>query len=151
MLGIGINEVTPEDAQVAGLRSITGVKVSGYSGEDSPAQRAGLEPGDIITKVDGKPVDRVSALQRAVRAHGNAVEYVPIALILLGLAEGMGMPGWLLHLAGLALTVGRGLHGWYFLTEATRLNVRVAGMLLTVAVIALLSVGLVFHALARLL
>jgi uncharacterized membrane protein YecN with MAPEG domain len=93
----------------------------------------------------------VPSLQRAVRAHGNAVEYVPIALILLGLAEGMGMPGWLLHLAGLALTVGRGLHGWYFLAGATRLNVRVAGMLLTVAVIALLSVGLVFHALARLL
>ena len=91
----------------------------------------------------------VPALQRAIRAHGNAVEYVPVALILLGLAEGMGMPGWLLHLAGLALTAGRLLHGWYFLTGAARLNVRVAGMMLTVAVIALLSLGLVFHALAQ--
>lgn len=68
VLGVGINEVTPEDAQVAGLRTIAGVKVSGYSGEDSPARRAGLEPGDIIVKVDGRAVDRVSALQRAVRA-----------------------------------------------------------------------------------
>jgi serine protease Do len=76
VLGIGINEVTPEDAQVAGLRAIAGVRVSSYSGEDSPARRAGLEPGDIITKVDGQSVDRVSALQRAVRAKrpGDTVE-----------------------------------------------------------------------------
>ncbi len=76
VLGVGINEVTPEDAQVAGLRTIAGVKVSGYSGEDSPARRAGLEPGDIIVKVDGRAVDRVSALQRAVRAKkpGDNVE-----------------------------------------------------------------------------
>ncbi|WKW12777.1 Do family serine endopeptidase [Pseudogemmatithrix spongiicola] len=76
LLGVGIDEVTPEDAQVAGLRQIAGVKVSGYSGEDSPSRRAGLEPGDIITKVDGRNVDRVSALQRAVRAKkpGDTVE-----------------------------------------------------------------------------
>jgi S1-C subfamily serine protease len=36
--------------QVAGLREITGVKVQAYSGTDSPALRAGIEPGDIITK-----------------------------------------------------------------------------------------------------
>lgn len=76
VLGVSINEVTPEDAQVAGLRAIAGVKVGGYSGEDSPARRAGLEPGDIITRVDGQAVDRVSALQRAVRAKrpGDTVE-----------------------------------------------------------------------------
>ncbi len=76
VLGVGINEVTPEDASVAGLRDIAGVKVGGYTGEDSPARRAGLEPGDIITRIDGRAVDRVSALQRAVRGKrpGDTVE-----------------------------------------------------------------------------
>ncbi len=68
VIGVSIGEVSPEDAQVAGLREITGVKVQAYSGTDSPALRAGLEPGDIITKADGRSVDRVSALQRVLRA-----------------------------------------------------------------------------------
>jgi serine protease Do len=76
VLGVGINEVTPEDAEVAGLRVIAGVKVGSYTSDDSPAQRAGIEYGDIITKIDGRAVDRVSALQRAIRAKapGETVE-----------------------------------------------------------------------------
>ena len=45
------------------------MKVGGYSGDDSPARDAGLEPGDIIISADGKPADRVSTLQRIIRAH----------------------------------------------------------------------------------
>ena len=88
-------------------------------------------------------------LQLAIRAHGNACEYVPVALILLGLAEGLGMPGWLLHLFGLMLVVGRLLHGGYFLTGARRLNLRILGMMLTIGMIGAVALGLVFHALAR--
>jgi serine protease Do len=70
VLGIGIEDVSPEDAQVAGLKTIEGVTVQSYSPpEDSPAKRAGIEPGDVIVAVDGKPVDRVSTLQRIVRSH----------------------------------------------------------------------------------
>ncbi len=89
------------------------------------------------------------ALELAIRAHGNACEYVPVALILLGLSEGMGAPGWVLHILGLMLVAGRLLHGGYFLTGARRLNLRIAGMLLTVGMIGALALGLVFHALAR--
>jgi len=91
----------------------------------------------------------VRALELAMRAHGNACEYVPIALILLGLAEGMGAPGWALHGFGLMLVAGRALHGAYFLTGARVLKVRVLGMMLTLGMIGALALGLAFHALAR--
>lgn len=68
VIGVSIGEITPEDATVAGLREIAGVKVQAYSGTDSPALRAGIEPGDIITRVDNKPVARVGQLQRIVRS-----------------------------------------------------------------------------------
>ena len=35
---------------------------------------------------------------RRIRGHANAVETVPIFLILLGLSEGLGTPGWVLCL-----------------------------------------------------
>jgi serine protease Do len=70
VLGIAIDDVTPEDAQAAGLKTITGVKVGGFNPSDeSPAEKAGVEPGDVIVAIDGKAVDRVSALQRIVRTH----------------------------------------------------------------------------------
>ena len=70
VLGIAIDDVSPEDAQVAGLKTISGVKVGGFSPpDDSPAEKAGLEAGDVIVAVDGRSVDRVSALQRIVRTH----------------------------------------------------------------------------------
>ena len=76
VIGVGINEVTPEDAAVAGLKQIAGVKVGSYSGDESPALKAGIEPGDVIVKADGKAVDRVSALQRVIRAKkpGETIE-----------------------------------------------------------------------------
>ena len=69
ILGVSIQEVTPEDAQSAGLKEIRGAIVEGFNPPaNSPAKRAGLEPGDIIVAIDGIPVDRVSELQRIVRA-----------------------------------------------------------------------------------
>jgi serine protease Do len=76
VLGVGINSVTPNDAAAAGLKTIAGVRVDSYSGDDSPAKTAGLQIGDIITAINGKPVDRVNALQRVVRTRdpGETVE-----------------------------------------------------------------------------
>ena len=49
-------------------------------------------------------------LERAIRVHANFIEYTPIALILLVLAELQGAGAWLLHGTGLLLVVGRSLH-----------------------------------------
>jgi serine protease Do len=70
MLGVSIDSVTPADAKAAGVSAISGVKINGFNPtDDSPAQRAGLEPGDIIVAVDGRPIDRMSTLQRVIREY----------------------------------------------------------------------------------
>ena len=79
-LGIGIDDVSPEDAAVAGVKDIRGVLVRNFptvNGTDNtPAKQAGLQPGDVIITADGQPVDRVSTLQRIVRNHnpGETIE-----------------------------------------------------------------------------
>ena len=72
-----------------------------------------------------------AALERISRIHGNAAENIPIVLILLGLAEACGSSVVLLHLMGIALTLGRLLHAWG-LTRSPNASVgRAAGIGLT--------------------
>ncbi len=76
VIGVSIRDVTAAEAAAAKLTEVRGVQVGGYSTEDSPAKRAGLQEGDIILKADGKPADRVGTLQRIIRSHepGETVE-----------------------------------------------------------------------------
>lgn len=105
-----------------------------------------LRRGRQVALGDGGDAD----LLRAIRAHGNAVETVPLALILLGLSEGLGSPAWLIHLAGATLVVGRALHATHFRGADPGFRRRVAGMALTFAVIGTLSAGLIAHGIAGL-
>lgn len=85
-------------------------------------------------------------LTLAIRAHGNCAEYLPISLILLGLAElNQGLPIVLAGFAGLMIT-GRALHALAFLSDKTHLSRRVLGMKLTfiaISALALYAAGLV--------
>ena len=74
-------------------------------------------------------------LSRAVRAHGNFTEYVPLALILMALIELNGGPAPLLHGLGLALVIGRLLHAWGLSGSIGVSFGRVAGSIATWATI----------------
>ena len=65
-LGILVRDATANDAQYVGLPEIRGVLVQDFSTEGKAAERAGLEPGDIIVSVDGQPVQYVAQLQQIV-------------------------------------------------------------------------------------
>ncbi len=51
-------------------------------------------------------------LLRAVRIHGNFLEFVPIILFLMLLMEITGTSANILHGMGITLAIGRALHGW---------------------------------------
>jgi serine protease Do len=64
-LGISLNDVTPANASFFKLNEATGAIVAQVT-PDSPASRAGLKNGDVISAVDGQKVVNGSALQVAV-------------------------------------------------------------------------------------
>jgi len=75
-------------------------------------------------------------LQRVVRGHGNFTEYVPLALLLLGLLELGRVSIYVLHALGLVLLVARILHaGAFSFGPGHRFKWRVWGAGLTFAVL----------------
>lgn len=59
-------------------------------------------------------------LARAVRAHANFSEYVPLALLLVALVEaGTAVPVWGVHLLGMVLLLGRLMHGFLGINRST--------------------------------
>jgi uncharacterized membrane protein YecN with MAPEG domain len=53
-----------------------------------------------------------AATQRAIRGHGNFAEYVPLALVMMAMLELGRTSLYTLHALGIALLVGRILHGY---------------------------------------
>ncbi|ROQ93441.1 DegQ family serine endoprotease [Desulfosoma caldarium] len=66
-LGIMIQDVTPEIGESFGLKETKGVLVSDVV-KDSPAEKGGIEVGDIITKFNGEEVHDAHELSRRVAA-----------------------------------------------------------------------------------
>ena len=64
-IGVQIAPVTKDVAESLGLGKAQGVLVRGVE-EGSPAEKAGLEAGDIILRFDGKAIEKPADLPRAV-------------------------------------------------------------------------------------
>jgi uncharacterized protein len=71
------------------------------------------------------------AMERAVRAHGNFIEYVPLILLLLLMLELGGLAPLWIHVMGIALTIGRILHAWGLLSQPGESFGRATGIALT--------------------
>ena len=64
-IGVQIGQVTKDVAESIGLGKASGALVTGVE-SGSPAEKAGIEAGDIITRFDGKAIDKLADLPRLV-------------------------------------------------------------------------------------
>jgi serine protease Do/serine protease DegQ len=74
-LGVSMYTVTPDIAHSLGLNSAVGALVSQVV-EGSPAEKAGIRTGDVITSVNGQPVKSNSELRNSIglRRVGDKVD-----------------------------------------------------------------------------
>ena len=94
----------------------------------------------------------VPALDGAIRAHGNFIEYVPLALLLILLLELAAQAPLKLHLFGAALVIGRVLHAFGLSTRPGKTSVgRFWGTIVTWLVVLLASLNLIFWSVSKLL
>src|ERR1700738_3213840 len=78
-LGVRIQQVTDEIAESLNIKPARGALVAGVD-DKGPAKPAGIEPGDVVVKFDGKDVKEPKDLSRVVAdtAVGKAVDVVVI-------------------------------------------------------------------------
>ncbi len=74
-LGVSGQDITPEIATSLGFKPVHGILVSGVQ-EHGPADNAGVNPGDIITRIDGEEatnayeaMNRIARLTPGTRVH----------------------------------------------------------------------------------
>ncbi len=86
------------------------------------------------------------ALIKAIRVHANAVEYIPLGIVLLILLELQSGDRWLVHLAGGALLLGRVLHAYGLGRTPQMVPARVYGAYLTLFAITGAALANIFYA-----
>ena len=79
LLGVSVQSIDPELAENLGLATTDGALVSQVM-PDSAAERAGIEPGDVVLSVDGETIADAASLRLRVGMHG-AGEPVKIVLM----------------------------------------------------------------------
>tara|TARA_Y100000022_G_scaffold73573_1_gene63346 strand:+ start:481 stop:879 length:399 start_codon:yes stop_codon:yes gene_type:complete len=70
-------------------------------------------------------------LERAIRGHGNLIEYAPLFLILMLALELSDASVTLLYMSGIIFTLGRLMHGIVFSFMRPNVYLRIGGMSLT--------------------
>ncbi len=103
----------------------------------------GLRRSAKVSVGDGEDKD----LRKRIRVQANCAEYAPLGLILLAMAELQGAPGWVVHLLGLMLVLGRMAHAYGFGSTPQIIPLRVGGMLVTFAMLILAALANIGHAL----
>jgi uncharacterized membrane protein YecN with MAPEG domain len=103
---------------------------------------AGYRKDHRISMGDGED----KALLKRVRTQANCGEYIPISLILLLMTELQGAPELVVHGLGVTMVLGRVLHAYGFGSHPQKIGLRVTGMILTFAMIALASLANIGHA-----
>ncbi|MFK7854486.1 MAG: MAPEG family protein [Granulosicoccus sp.] len=85
------------------------------------------------------------SLTKAIRAHGNFAEYVPITLLLCYFLEVLpGGVSWVVHVSCASLLVGRVLHAAGVSRLSEDFRYRVAGTALTLSALGLAAIGVLF-------
>lgn len=82
---------------------------------------------------------------RIMRGHANAIETIPIALILMILMAVYGAPLFVIHIFGVALTLGRVLHAAHFIAADAPGWQRMAGASLSMLVLIVGGLGVLVH------
>jgi len=72
-LGVSIQNLTPDLAEGLGIKRVEGVLIADVQ-PDTPAARAHLRRGDIVTKVNGNAVKTVGELRNAIATAGAGVK-----------------------------------------------------------------------------
>jgi hypothetical protein len=88
----------------------------------------------------------VAHLGRTMRGHANAIENIPVMLVLLGFAAALGAPAVAIHVLGAAFTFGRAVHAWHFTHERAAQWQRATGFGLSVATLAAAALGVLGQA-----
>ena len=88
-------------------------------------------------------------LLRRMRVHANFAEYVPFALLLMGLAESLALDARLLHGVGIVLALGRYAHAYGMSRRKDILPLRTGGMIATLSVLIVLAANCFFLSMRR--
>ena len=87
-------------------------------------------------------------LMRRMRVHANFAEYVPLVLVLMGLAESLKLSAPALHAIGMVLLAGRVVHAYALSQNPHILRLRVLGMVATFTALILGAAACLYLSLA---